>query len=51
MPSFGGFNMGNMSSSVKRKRPRKTLAIAATAEIEEDFLIDFVKCTLEPPER
>lgn len=43
--------MGNMSSGVKRKRSRKTLAMTSPTEIEEDFLIDFVKCTLEPPER
>jgi len=48
MPNYGRFSMGN---NVKRKRPKhKSLRVAAV-EIEEDFLFDFVQCTLEPPER
>ncbi|KAL7741448.1 hypothetical protein ACLKA6_000773 [Drosophila palustris] len=47
MPNYGHFNMGN---NVKRKRSKFKSLKAAATEIEEDFLFDFVQCTLEPLE-
>lgn len=45
MSNWGRVNMG--SAKLKRLKPKS----AEPLEIEEDFLVDFVQCTLEPPER